>query len=93
MRNIGTDTFVSEDKTESEEELDEIKDDVIGRAHEFIKDKLINLSWEMMQDFVAGLLRAMGYITKVSDKGPDRGKILLLHLTDWDLKNQELKLK
>lgn len=27
-----------------------------------------------MQDLVAGLLRAMGYKTRVSPSGPDRGK-------------------
>jgi restriction system protein len=57
-----------------EEDLEEIREDVVERAHEFIKDKLSKLSWDSMQDYVAGLLRAMGYKTKVSEKGPDRGK-------------------
>jgi restriction system protein len=93
LRNIGTDAFVSDDKTENEEELDEIKADVIGRAHEFIKDKLINLSWEMMQDFVAGLLRAMGYITKVSDKGPDRGKDIIASPDGLGLEEPRIKVE
>jgi restriction system protein len=33
-----------------------------------------NLSWEDMQSLVAGVLRAMGYKTKISDEGGDRGK-------------------
>lgn len=42
-------------------------------AFEIIKDRLNRLSWDDMQELVAGLLRAMGYKTKVSDPGPDRG--------------------
>jgi restriction system protein len=45
-----------------------------SRAHEFIKDRVNALSWEDMQDLVAGLLRSLGYKTRVSDAGPDRGK-------------------
>lgn len=52
---------------------EEVKD-VIGNAREFIKDKVLALDWDEMQDLVAGLLRSMGYKTIVSAKGPDRGK-------------------
>jgi restriction system protein len=45
-----------------------------SRAHEFIKDKVNALSWSEMQDLVAGLLRSLGYKTRVSDAGPDHGK-------------------
>lgn len=48
--------------------------DLEGRAREFIKDRLDKLSWEDMQELVAGILRAMGYKTRVSRNGPDRGK-------------------
>lgn len=44
------------------------------KAHEFIKDRINALSWDEMQDLVAGILRAMGYKTRVSAPGPDRGK-------------------
>ena len=47
---------------------------MIGRAHEFIKDKISELDWSEMQDLVASILRAMGYKTQVSSKGADRGK-------------------
>ena len=43
-------------------------------SKELIKDKLINLTWEEMQTLVAGILRAMGYKTKISAGGGDRGK-------------------
>ena len=48
--------------------------DVQARSHEFIKDRISSLDWEQMQLLVSGLLRAMGYKTRVSPLGPDRGK-------------------
>lgn len=66
---------VSEPTSESDDEgLDQLKEDVISKAHEFIKDNILALDWEEMQELVAGLLRAMGYKTIVSPKGADRGK-------------------
>ena len=62
-------------KTEKEDEsLELIKDDIIAKSHEFIKDKISSLDWEDMQELIAGILRAMGYKTRVSPKGSDRGK-------------------
>lgn len=60
-----------EDEPAEEEDL---LGDVQARAVEFIKDRVIKLDWEEMQDLVAGLLRAMGYKARVSPSGPDRGK-------------------
>src|SRR5690606_25405634 len=57
-----------------EAEEDELLHDVQSKALEFIKDKVNRLGWEEMQELVAGLLRAMGYKTRVSPSGPDRGK-------------------
>jgi len=75
------------------EELEEIKDDVVERAHEFIKDKLVSLSWEKMQDFVAGLLRAMGYLATVSDRGPDRGKDITASPDGLGLEEPRIKVE
>ena len=44
---------------------------------EFIKDKLLKLSWDEMQDLVAGVLRGMEYKTRVSPRGPDRGRDII----------------
>ena len=60
-----------EEPTEDEEEL--LKD-IEERSLEFIKDRVVHLDWENMQKLVAGLLRAMGYKTRISAVGPDRGK-------------------
>lgn len=58
---------------EEKEELDLLKEDTVSRAHELIRDRVLALSAEEMEELVAALLRAMGYKTKVMPKGPDRG--------------------
>lgn len=47
------------------------------QALERIKDRLLALGWEDMQEIVAALLRALGYRTIVSPTGPDRGKDII----------------
>lgn len=47
------------------------------QAIERIKDRIAHLSWEQMQELVAALLRAAGYRTSVSARGPDRGRDIL----------------
>ena len=66
-----TSQAASEDVDAGESELFK---DVQDRSIEFIKDHLSRLEWDAMQELVAGLLRAMGYKTRVSPSGPDRGK-------------------
>jgi restriction system protein len=46
----------------------------LENSRELIKDKITKLSWKDMQVLVAGILRAMGYKTKISQEGGDRGK-------------------
>ncbi|MGL4576915.1 MAG: restriction endonuclease [Burkholderiaceae bacterium] len=53
---------------------DQLLIDVEARALEFTKDHLHRLSPEQMPELVAGVLRAMGYKTRVSPAGSDRGK-------------------
>lgn len=60
--------------TDEAQQVEDIYRDVQNKSVEFIKDRLIRLSWEDMQELVAGLLRAMGYKTRVSPPGADRGK-------------------
>ena len=48
-------------------------EDFTAEAEEAISDRIANLTWQQLQELVAGILRAMGYRTKVSDPGPDRG--------------------
>jgi len=65
---------VVEDVESKEAELDTIKEDMIAKAHEFSKDKILELNWEDMQELVGGVLRGMGYKTTISPKGSDRGR-------------------
>jgi restriction system protein len=66
----------AETYTSSEAALDEqvLFDDYKSRAKEFTKDKIIALEWDQMQELVAGVLRGMGYKTRISPQGSDRGK-------------------
>jgi restriction system protein len=61
-------------ETETEDPLTYAKEN----SRELIKDKLIKLTWQDMQALVAGILRAMGYKTKISPEGGgDRGKDII----------------
>lgn len=53
--------------------LEEIRKEIKEKAHEFIKDKILELTAEEMEELVAAILRGMGYRTRISPKGPDRG--------------------
>lgn len=60
--------------SEAAEEIEVLGEDVLSQSHEFIKDRFLRLDWEEMQELTADLLRAMGYKTRVSPRGPDRGR-------------------
>jgi len=78
----------SDDVDDVESEAEEYTlEGVENRANEAIKDKIANMHEDDIPELVAGLLRAMGYKTKVSGKGSDRGKDIIaspdgLGLTD-----------
>src|SRR5690606_9158878 len=57
----------------AEESFSETRDQAVSQAHELIKDKILALQPEEMEELAAAILRAMGYKTKVSPRGPDRG--------------------
>lgn len=54
-------------------EVELLKDETVAQSHELIKDKIVALLPDEMEELVASILRAMGYKAKVSPKGPDRG--------------------
>jgi len=58
-------------------QVDDLYRDIQSKGFEFIKDKVSLLDWEEMQELVAGLLRAMGYKTRISPSGSDRGKDII----------------
>jgi len=50
-----------------------LREEVKEKAEQFIEDRLSALTWDALQDLVAGVLRAMGYRTRAAAPGPDRG--------------------
>ncbi len=65
-------TRVAEGPVNSASDLESV-DDTAERSLELIKDMVLGLDDEDMQELLASLLRAMGYKAHVSPKGPDRG--------------------
>jgi restriction system protein len=68
----GNGTSVPSDEPEKPD-FEEIKRSREDEAHESLKDKLLELDEYQMQDLLAAILRAMGFKTRISPRGPDRG--------------------
>lgn len=49
----------------------------VSKSNEFIKDVVLELEWNQVEDLVAGLLRGMGYRTQMTSKGRDLGSDIL----------------
>ena len=62
-----------ENESIAESDQGNIFEDYIAKAEQFVEDQIAGLGWSQMQELVAGVLRAMGYRTKVASPGPDRG--------------------
>ena len=78
----------SDEKSADEDES--LLEDIEARSIEFIKDRVVGLSWEDMQELVAGLLRAMGYKTRVSSSGSDRGKDIVASPDGFGFENPRI---
>lgn len=59
--------------SDQQAEIKEANRSAEEEALELLKDRLLSLDPYEMQDLVAAILRAMGYRTRVSPPGPDRG--------------------
>lgn len=64
-------------RIEDAEDAPDPYDGISDQALERLKDKLLRLEWDEMQEIVAALLRALGYRTIISAAGPDRGKDII----------------
>jgi restriction system protein len=86
-------TIVDPEVTEEEEkkELQQIKEDTKGKARELIKDKILRLDDREMEHLVAAILRAMGYKTRVTPVGPDRGVDVLASPDGLGLQEPRIK--
>jgi len=72
-------------------EVAQLKDETIAQSHELIKDKIVALMPEEMEELVASILRAMGFKAKVSPKGPDRGVDVVASPDGLGLKQPRIK--
>jgi restriction system protein len=66
-----TDLPIADDDAEA---VTVLRDQMVERAREMVTSRVDRLTWEEMQELVAGILRAMGYKTRISPRGPDRGR-------------------
>ncbi len=62
-----------EEKVELRQGFVLTRNELREKAHELIKDKIISLSPDELEELAAALLRAMGFRARVSPKGYDRG--------------------
>jgi restriction system protein len=62
-----------DDVGENDSDLESRKKEIQEQSKEYIKDLIQKLDWDDMQELVAGILRTMGYKTRVASPGPDRG--------------------
>ncbi|MBT3569694.1 MAG: restriction endonuclease [Opitutae bacterium] len=60
-------------ESDDDEQVEEVRQRTIEQANEALKDSIVQLNPNDMEELVAHLLRAMGYRSKVSPIGPDRG--------------------
>ncbi len=80
----------SEERATADEEEKLLLEDLESRSIEFIKDRIIGLDWEDMQSLVAGMLRAMGYKTRISPRGSDRGKDIVASRDGFGFENPRI---
>jgi restriction system protein len=73
VRNLASGVQAPPEEETEEASLEASLDAIRNQARELIKDKINSLDPYELQDLVAGLLRAMGYKTRVSPPGADRG--------------------
>nr|WP_262506362.1 restriction endonuclease [Rufibacter tibetensis] len=58
-----------------------------------MKDKVLALDWEQMQELVSGILKGMGYKTLISPKGADRGKDIIASPDGLGLENPKIMVE
>lgn len=68
-------------------------DDIRFKADELISDQLTNINAYSFQGLVAGILRAMGFKTRVSPPGPDFGVDIIAHPDDFGFQSPKIKVQ
>lgn len=75
------------------QELEQLKQDAIYRSLEFTKDIIANLSWQEVEKLVAGLLRVLGYKTRMTSKGSDLGSDIIASPDELGLQEPRIKVE
>lgn len=86
----GKTTKLSPEEDDRDIPESDLLEDIEARALEFIKDQVTKLDWDEMQELVAGILRAMGYKTRVSPSGADRGKDIIASPDGFGFENPRI---
>lgn len=74
-------------------ELEQSNQDAAQEAIELVQDKILELDDKEMQELAAAVLRAMGYRTRVSPQGPDRGVDVLASPDGLGLQEPRIKVE
>jgi restriction system protein len=74
-------------------ELEQSNEDAAQEAIELVQDKILELDDKEMQELAAAVLRAMGYRTRVSPQGPDRGVDVLASPDGLGLQEPRIKVE
>lgn len=64
-------------KEYEQNELENLKRETVSRSFEFIKDMISQLSSDQLEELSAGIMRAMGYKTRMTPKSGDLGSDIL----------------
>ncbi len=73
----GLATPLPKDEEEASEDNQLKLENLESQAHELIKDKISALNWDQMEILAEGLLKAMGYKTRLTPKGSDLGRDII----------------
>lgn len=82
-----------EEPDDEDDEVEDLREDTVSRSHEFIKDRVQKLEWSDMEALVAGILRAMGYKTRVSPPGADRGRDVIASPDGLGLESPRIRVE
>ena len=75
------------------EDLQQSNKDAEQEARQLIEDRILELDDYQMQELIAAVLRAMGYRTRISAPGPDRGVDVLASPDGLGLQEPRIKVE
>ena len=62
---------------------EDVLQEYVSRSEQLIEDKIASLDWQELQELVAGILRSMGFRTRVSRAALIAVSMCSRHLMDW----------